>query len=138
MSNKLIVFLFITVFIFSCNVYRVTGNKKCVNRQAISLTIEKLGINKKDLKKIDIDNFSGNDSLCIGLFLVNFEFKDRTGIIIPVLVANKDIFVFDQENEKNKAYLDAFKKLAGNFIPVDKLNKIERRYLDGILRHLVI
>jgi hypothetical protein len=132
-------FIFIAFIFFSCNTYKIAGNESCFNKRIITLIAKEYKLSKTDFKKIVITKYSEADTLCMGLYLVHYEFKGRTGIVIPVLMAKDNIFIYDQdERQKNLSNLNKFKLLADKFISIDGLAKIEKRYLDGILSSMVL
>ncbi|MBC7935490.1 MAG: hypothetical protein H7Y86_09090 [Rhizobacter sp.] len=133
-----IFFAAIILVILSCksskSVIKNVDNN-CIEKKDVELFTEDYNIKKSEINKIEITSSLIIDSLCNGLYIIEYKFKDKTGLSIPVIKSNGEIIKYkDNDKEANIANLELFKQKFNDIITLADYERIKKTFLIGVLR----
>jgi hypothetical protein len=110
------------------------ADSKCIEKREVELLPEDYNVKKSEIKRIEIIAYVVIDSLCNGLYIIDYTFKDKTGLSIPVIKSNGDIIKYKNNDvETNIANLELFKQKFTRIITLTDYKKIKKRFLIGPL-----
>ncbi len=141
--QRLLFALFILCFL-SCESSRSLKNNEaaqsnCIEKKAVELLPEDYQIKKSKIKEIKVISFLIIDSLCNGLFIIDYKFTDKTGLSLPVLKSGTEIVKYQIDDlETNIARLELFKQKFDGIIKLEDYKRIKKRFLVGALRAVAI
>jgi hypothetical protein len=134
-----IIFVVIFVFLLSCksskSIIRNELTNNCIEEKDVQLLPEDYNIKQSEIGRITIKSYLVIDSLCNGLYIVEYTLKDKTGLVIPVIKSSGEIIKYKSNNqETNIANLESFKKKFVDIIKLIDYEDIKKVFLTGSLR----
>lgn len=128
------------LFILSCKSSKTViknelVNNNCIEKKDVELFTEDYNVKKSEISKIEITSSLIIDSFCNGLYIIEYKFKDKTGLSIPVIKSNGEIIKYKSNGrETNIANLELFKQKFNDVITLADYEKIKKTFLIGALR----
>jgi hypothetical protein len=114
-------------------------NSNCIDKKALEFLAEDYIIKKAEIKEIEIISYLAIDSLCNGLYIIDYKFKDKTGFSVPLIKSGGKIIKYkSNDREANILSLELFRQKLNGIMALSDYEKIEKRFLIGALAEFTI